>query len=117
MKRAYRATASNGQEIFVLRPADAGDDLYTTKRYKAREEDVMPKYILNENAAGSVTDVQAQGVWKNGRWTLELSRKLNTGNPDDAVFGAGSVLRGGIAVFDHSGDDDHSHSDVVMFQL
>lgn len=116
-KRAYKAVAADGSDIYIRRPSDAGDKLYTTKRYKKQAQDVMPKYIVNTAASGSIADVQAKGVWKNGKWVLELSRKLDTGNPDDVVFVAGSAVAGGIAVFDHTGDDDHSYSEQIQFRF
>ncbi len=77
----------------------------------------MPKYIVNENPTGSIADVRAKGVWANGVWTLELQRKLDTQNLDDVVFEKGKKVLGGIAVFNHTGDDDHNHSDVINFQF
>lgn len=77
----------------------------------------MPKYIVNKNPTGSIADVKAKAIWGNGMWTLELSRKLNTGNSDDVVFQSGRALKGGIAVFNHSGNDDHNHSETINFQF
>ncbi len=116
-KQVYTATAKNGKEIYILRPSDSGDALYTTKRYATKEKDVMPKYILNENAKGSIADVKAKGVWENGQWTLELKRKLNTGHPDDVVFTKGQALAASMAVFDRSGNENHNISDTLVFQF
>lgn len=115
--KAFKATATNGREIFIRRPSDAGDELYDTKRYGTREQDTMPKYVLTENPKGSVTDIHCRGVWQDGKWNLEIRRKLNTGNPDDIVFAPGAAVPAGIAVFDHSGDDNHAISDTLTFQF
>nr|MBF0222969.1 hypothetical protein [Desulfobulbaceae bacterium] len=115
-KKAYTTKAKNGQKIYILRPSDAGDPLYKTARYATKEQDRMPKYILNTDVKGSVADVKAKGVWENGQWTLELKRKLNTGNPDDRVFKKGDTVLAAIAVFDHSGDEFHNISKTLTFQ-
>ena len=117
MKKSYSGTAENGSTIYIRRPSDAGDKLYKTKRYATKAEAVMPKYILAENPQGSIADVKAKGVWKDGYWTLEACRSLNTGNADDVVFTPGQAVKGGIAIFDKSGDADHNHSAVLNFQL
>ncbi len=116
-KKAYETKAENGQLIYILRPSDSGDKLYSTARYATKKKRVMPKYILNQNATGSITDVKAKGVWKDGQWTLELKRKLNTGNADDIVFTRGSAVPSAIAVFDHSGDENHNFSKTLTFQF
>lgn len=117
VKKAYKATARNGSVIYIQRPGDKGDKLYKTARYSSREKDIMPKYILADNPTGSVTDVKCSGVWKDGKWSLEVRRKLNTGNPDDIAFAEGMTVRAGLAVFDHTGDDNHVISDTFTFQL
>ncbi len=117
IKKAYKGTAEDGSTIYIKRPSDQGDKLYTTKRYATKKQETMPKYIMTENPQGSVADVKASGAWKNGAWALETCRKLNTGNPDDVVFSKGNAVKGAIAVFNHSGDDDHNHSDTLTFQF
>lgn len=117
VKKAYKAKSSAGQDIYIQRPSDAGDTLYTTQRYRTREKDVMPKYIVTPSPTGSVADVRAAGVWNAGYWTLELRRKRNTGHPDDRVFAAGQAVPGGIAVFERSGDDQHNVSPTLVFQF
>ena len=77
----------------------------------------MPKYIVNAGAKGSIADIKAKGVWKNGMWTLELKRKMNTGHGDDIAFKKGQAIKGGIAVFDRTGDDDHAISETLTFQF
>ena len=117
MKRAYKGKTKNGKTVYIRRPSDKGSKLYKTTRYAKKEKDVMPKYIIAKNATGSVTDIKAKGVWNNGEWTLLLNRKLNTGNSDDVVFHKGRAVAGGIAVFDHAGNDQHDYSDTLVFQF
>lgn len=115
--RAYKAQARNGATIYIRRPSDAGDKLYTTVRYREYKRDLMPKYVLAEHPTGSVTDVMARGVWRDGWWTLELARKLDTGHADDVEFRPGRHVRGGLAVFNRSGDDKHDISETLDFSF
>ncbi len=115
---ARELPAEGGGKVYISRPSDAGDKLYKTKRYHKYEQDVMPKYILANEPQGSVADVKVKGVWNDGKWCLEIKRKRDTGHADDVVFpAAGGAVVGGIAIYDHSGDDDHVVSDNLVFQF
>lgn len=117
VKKAYEAKARDGSTVYIRRPGDAGGKLYKSKRYITKDQQEMPKYILNPDVSGSVADIKAKGVWKDGMWTLEIRRKLDTGHPDDVVFTPGEKVAAGFAVFDRTGDDDHNVSDVLVFQF
>jgi len=41
---------------------------------------------MSQKPTGSSADVEARALWGNGFWTLELKRRLVTGNPDDIQF-------------------------------
>ncbi|MCB1868212.1 MAG: hypothetical protein KDI43_06680 [Gammaproteobacteria bacterium] len=114
--RASKLRLPDGGHIYISRPSDNGDKLYTTKRYRGYEQPLMPKYILSDSPKGSISDVSARGVWSGNRWRLELSRLLDTGNEDDIIFPQtqGKIV-GGIAVFDQSENDDHVISDTLTF--
>lgn len=117
IKRSYKATAENGKIVYLSRPSDQGDKIYTSTRYAAKEKDVMPKYFITENPSGSITDVKAKGVWKDGMWHLELMRKLDTGHADDRAFAPGETVRAGIGIFNASITTDHNISDILVFQF
>lgn len=116
-KKAFKLKSKKGYLIYILRPSDKGSKLYKSVRYKKKEQDTMPKYILQKNPKGSVADIKAKGVWRSGEWVLEMSRKMNTGNKDDVVFKNGGRVEGGIAIFDHTGTKYHDISDVLVFQF
>lgn len=115
--RSYHAKTSQNETLYILRPSDVGDRLYKSVRYKNKNEMKMPKYILANKPQGSITDVKAKGVWYEGAWHLELSRAMNTHQDDDVVFYRGKQTLGGIAVFNDTGDDDHSVSETLLFQF
>lgn len=61
--------------------------------------DLLPRNVLRM-PEGSAADVMANGSWQNGRWVVELRRKLVTGNPDDKPFVPGRIYRFGLSLFD-----------------
>lgn len=109
--------AADGGKVYVLRKNDEGTPLYTTRRYRRHQADIMPKYYLNSEPSGSIADIQAKGIWQDGHWTLELKRKLNTGHKDDVRFRAGQSVNGAIAIYDASANHDHVVSDTLKFML
>lgn len=117
VRKAYKAQTADGRDLYIQRPSDAGDKLYTTRRYRRFEGETVPKYILSSSVSGSVADVSAKGVWQDGYWTLELSRKLDTGHDDDVRLAPGMTLPGGIAVFERSMHGHHNISETLLFEL
>jgi hypothetical protein len=90
----------SGETIHLARPSDAGDWLYKHVRYFLKQADVMPLYEVNMHPQGSIADVRARGVWREGRWHLELSRALSTGHDDDTVIDASGTVEIAVAAFD-----------------
>jgi hypothetical protein len=78
--------------------------------------DILPQPVLQE-PAGSAADIQANGVWRNGRWTVDLKRKLNTGNPDDRVLEAGKAYDIGLAIFDDKVSNRRHHVSLPPLTL
>lgn len=60
----------------------------------------IPSYLRLGDYEGDIAQVAAKGAWRDGIWTLELSRFLETGSPLDAVIGDGSLVW--FAPFDHA---------------
>ncbi len=67
-----------------------------------KEGDVLPGRLLTTSVEGSAGDnTSAEGTWKDGVWTVEFTRKLNTGHPeDDKIMKEGGVYTVGFAVHD-----------------
>ncbi|MFQ6089707.1 MAG: ethylbenzene dehydrogenase-related protein, partial [Candidatus Methanofastidiosia archaeon] len=90
-------------ERFLLK-----DEAIEIKDYSIfKKGDTVPGYLL-ARPKGSRGDVNAVGKWSNGTWTVEFSRKLNTGNPDDVVFSPTKEIYFGVAVFDNTGSGNHT---------
>jgi DMSO reductase family type II enzyme heme b subunit len=103
----------SGETVYLARPSDAGDQLYKPVRYYLKQNDIMPLYEVNPAPQGSIADVQAKGVWRDGRWYLELSRLLQTGHDDDTAIPSAGTVEIAVAVFDgvsHNVVDGGGHS-------
>jgi hypothetical protein len=81
-----------------------------------KEGDLIPQYHLTRTgASGSAADNQSVNAqWKDGTWTVEWTRKLNTGNPDDKILNPGGVIVVGFAVHD---DNISSRGHFVSFPI
>ncbi len=66
--------------------------------------DVIP-YRLPVKPGGSRFDVKADSRHADGRWTVMLHRKFNTGQEDDVAFDPRKRFSFAIAVFDDTGGD------------
>nr|MBF0223075.1 hypothetical protein [Desulfobulbaceae bacterium] len=106
--KAKKHPTRDGKEIWIARPSDAGDDMYKSQKPLDNIGDVIPRYVPNKAVSGSIADIKTEAIWADGVWTLEMARKLDTGNADDVKFEKGKSYAANVAVFDHTGDDHHS---------
>jgi ethylbenzene dehydrogenase len=66
-----------------------------------KEGDLLPDYVLSrQDAAGSAADNSALAAWKDGLWTVVITRPLNLANADDKALKEGGVYSVGFAVHD-----------------
>ena len=63
---------------------------------------VIPGVIISGHYEGDRADVRGAAKWKDGYWTLELSRGLRTGSKFDHDFIPGRTLYAWVNVFDHT---------------
>lgn len=61
---------------------------------------VIPSIVYDAPFAGDRGDVSAHAQWKDGWWTLEASRKLDTGSKFDQPIKTGNFMW--VSVFDHN---------------
>ena len=109
-EKAERFRGPDGNTVYLKRSSDAGDRLYSSLKYDVKEDELMPRYRVNMAARGSIADVTARGVWRDGRWYLELARKLDTGHADDAVIPAAGTIEISFAVSNGTTGGDHGVS-------
>lgn len=74
---------------------------------------VVPGYIVSK-LVGSRGDIAANGSWQNGKWIVVLTRDLDTGNDDDAVFNPPKPIPFGLSVIDNGGGLDHTNAPDVL---
>jgi len=79
---------------------------------KLKAGDTVPRELLAA-WTGSRGDIEAKGVWANGKWTVVFHRKLDTGHEDDVKLVTGKSYPFGLSVFDSAGAVDHTISEDV----
>ena len=66
-----------------------------------KEGDLIPDYITTRDGAkGSAADNHAIASWKDGTWTVVVTRPLGLANSDDIALKAGGVYNVGFAAHD-----------------
>lgn len=78
---------------------------------------VIPGVIISGNYEGDRADVRGAAKWKNGHWTLELTRDLRTGSKFDHDFVSGRALYMWLNVFDHTQTRHTRHQRPVRILL
>lgn len=109
-----------GGIVYIQKIRDAGDRIYTINKPKNKRKQqgkTVPGIKIIGGGSGSLIDVSAKGTWKEGFWTLELSRKLNTGYADDVSFTSIKTIKGAIAVFNKGYAEHKSTSETLLFDL
>ncbi len=112
--KAKSHTARNERDIWIARPEDAGTSVEKKQAAPGTfKGERVPQYLPGK-PTGSAADVRARGSWSDGRWTLELARRLDTGHPDDTALELGRSYRIAVAVFDHTGEMDKASSVILL---
>lgn len=104
--KAKSHTARGGKTVWIARPEDDGDTVEMKQAAPGELKGQRVPQYLPGTPTGSAADVRAKGAWSNGKWTLELSRKLNTGHKDDTAFDLRRTYGMAVGVFDETGDMD-----------
>lgn len=103
--------------VYVYRPMDEGRAAYKRiPKPTAYQGDVTPSYEPQE-PTGSLTDVRGKGVHDGKGWTLEMTRKFATGNPDDADIDPGKANICAIATLNDELYWRHSVSGKISLQF
>ena len=82
-----------------------------------KEGDEIPGYMLNTGWTGSFADTKTIGVWKNGKWTVMISRKLDTGNDDDVKFNTRKTYPFALAAFDNAHEHNSYNSEPLKLKF
>ena len=103
--------------VYIARPMDEGTASYSVKPKPSEYVGDVINAFESREPSGSVADVRGKGVHDGKSWTLEISRKLNTGNPDDAVIDPSKDNPCAIAVLDDELYWHHSVSGLLLLQF
>ena len=109
----------DGTIVYIDRSTDAGEFGYGTLKPESKEKTTQKLYSVSANGpnTGSLGDVIAKGKWKEGYWTVELSRLLDTQNDDDRALHSGSDIVAQFAVFDENNAEHKSVSEPYWLVL
>lgn len=108
----------SGKTVYIIKSSDEGTPGFKTfKPGRKKTEVSMPSVQFLSQAEGSIADVSAKGIWKDGYWTLEFKRKLNTGHKDDVELPAKGSIRGQVAVFNKGYAEHKSFSEFIQFDF
>lgn len=118
LEDAAEYEGESGKIVYIKKGFDAGRSGYKNAKIADRDKfqgDQLSSIDLSNGPKGSVADVSAKGIWKEGFWSLELSRQLNTGNNDDVALDAITSIRAQIAVFNQGFAEHKSVSEELVF--
>jgi len=101
-RNATKIISRSGKTMYILRTSDEGKSAYKIDLITEHKGDILPRYTFKQ-PTGSRSDVQAKGVWQNGKWTIELGRKLVTSNQDDIQFVPGRKYLFGVSRYEIAG--------------
>ena len=109
---AFQNTSADADWVipwFDYRPYTAEKDTYPIGT-------IMPSVMYRSNRfEGDRADVRAHGVWRDGHWSLELVRKLDTGSPQDVPVRDGSCIW--VSAFDHAQVAHTRHTRAIRLNL
>ena len=114
LPKSSKITSKSGKKMYLIRKRDAGSSSYKGTALAEYQGDQVPNYITRP-PSGSRGDVKAKGIWADGKWTIELSRALNTGNDDDVVFDPAQTLLFGVARYEIAGKKANPKIDQPLF--
>ena len=103
--------------VYIARPRDEGRASHTLKPKPASMVGKVVDSFEPGEPSGSLADVRGKGVHDGKGWTLEMSRKLNTGHNDDAVIDPARDNLCAIAVLDDELYWNHSVSRIITLRL
>ena len=104
-------------KVYVARIPDEGQTSYYSIPKPAAFEGNLVNSFEHRQPTGSIADVHGKAVHDGRVWTLEMSRKFNTGNEDDAVIDPTGDNLCAIAVLNDELYWDHSISTVIMLRF
>jgi hypothetical protein len=100
--KAKKRISKGGRIFYLIRPGDKGKAAYGAKTVIEFSGNRVSKFTFNK-PEGSRADVRAKGQWRDNTWTVELSRKLDTGHDDDVRFKTSDTYPFGVSLYEIAG--------------
>ncbi|MEW6219919.1 MAG: ethylbenzene dehydrogenase-related protein [Thermodesulfobacteriota bacterium] len=111
---AVLLTSASGRTMYLHRVEDDGPPAYRPTMPVGFQGEQVPRFV-GQVPGGSRSDVRAKGRWQKGFWTVELSRRLDTGQPDDVHLQVGRQARFGVSRFEIAGRKPDPAVDQPLF--
>ena len=103
--------------VYIARLMDEGTSSYSLKPKPSSFEGNVVDSFEQRQPSGSMADVHGRGIYDGKNWTLEMSRKFNTGHSDDAIIDSTKDNICAIAVLDDELYWNHSVSPVITLRF
>ena len=103
--------------VYIARPLDQGTPAYIVKPKPTTFQGELVDSFEQVEPTGSLADVRGKGVHNGKMWTLEMSRRFNTGHTDDAVIDPKRHNLCAIAVLDDELYWEHSVSPKIILHF
>jgi len=101
--------------MYLLRSGDGGRSAYEERIAIDYQGPFAPRFA-NRQPTGSRADISARGCWREGIWTVEFARKLNTGHDDDVTFTVGGKYLFIVSCYEISGDTVHAEWSQPLYR-
>ncbi len=113
-KFATEVTTANGETMYLLRLEDQGEPAFRIDLKVGYQGDLLPRY-RHQEPIGSRADVRAKGTWRDGAWTIEWSRALQTGHDDDVQFEPTNNYHFGVSRYEIAGRPSNPELSQPLF--
>jgi len=102
LPKSKRVLSKNGRIFYLSRKGDSGEAAYRAELHSEYVADQTPRFKM-VTPAGSRADVQAQGHWQEGFWTIEFLRNLDTSQSDDVELHTNQKYLFGVSRYEIAG--------------
>jgi len=114
LPESVQLVSKTGRPHYLARSGDSGEAAYKVLVYEKYVGDKASKFGY-QKPSGSRADIRAKGLWKNGFWTIEFQRKLDTGNQDDVQLIPPQRYLFGVSRFEIAGRQPEPDMDEPLF--
>ena len=112
--KGQQLLSKTGNTFYLVRKGDEGKSAYKGNIPVDYQGDEIGSYAFRQ-PQGSRADVKAKGVWSEGVWTVEFSRKFDTGHQDDVVLMPGQAYQFGVSRYEIAGRKADSRIEIPLY--